>query len=234
MSLSILFLLNTMCFDLRSECLSTIGFYGHRRNFLHHRWTLISSGTGLGIIKKLSLITVRLRENVPDYVLASYCIRRFLHLDAWLNLISGELLLLWCDLWLIFFHLSNSSQFFLTSFPFIVLLDASPEPNGESLTMLQIVNPVSVIWLLCHQCAMIKWSLLYFFNERIIEGHLLLRCSERFLAMRMLFDYTLITGRSKLARSLTLMIKLVWLRSFTFRLHNRWFGWWCGRDWWWR
>ena len=188
MSMSILFLLNTMCFDLRSECLSTIGFYGHHRNFLHHRWTLISSGIGLGLIKKLSLITVWLRKNVPDYVFASYCIRRFLHLDAWLNLISGELLLLWCYLWLIY-----NNRGIVSLLPpdqiLLVLLIATTATNQEPL-LFDRSRPleVIVIRLLCHQCTLIKWTLLYFFNEWIDEGHLLLWCSERLLAMLVLFD----------------------------------------------
>ena len=92
-------------------------------------------------------------------------------------MLSGDLQLLFLHLMLISCHCSTLRPPFLTCLPLVVLLDATPEADGDSVPELEGLNEVSVILLALKLSAMIKTSDIHTF-KRSHERYLLLRCSE--------------------------------------------------------
>jgi hypothetical protein len=92
-------------------------------------------------------------------------------------MLSGDLQLLFSCLLSISCHSSTLRPPFLACLPLVVLLDASPEADGDSVPELEGLNEVSVILLALKLSAMIKMSDIHTF-KRSHERYLLLLCSE--------------------------------------------------------
>ena len=92
-------------------------------------------------------------------------------------MLSGDLQLLFSCLLSISCHCSTLRPPFLACLPLVVLLDASPEADGDSVPELEGLNEVSVILLALKLSAMIKMSDIHTF-KRSHERYLLLRGSE--------------------------------------------------------